>query len=298
MNADTHAQRNRALAEALGFRVEWVDTGEHLYAMCIAPDGLMVVGVEKLPSNSDQQTVDEAWKEAPDFLASADACLAVLPPLYSYSIYAFRAAEEYLLRYNAFIMPYPRLTPEGDVPSDDDDSPYDFHGEGKTRSEALCEATLAWALNRKARQERERVHDTAETGGREGKGMSDTVRGLHDQAMDHAMDAYVERHNQNADAVKYHLGEAYKLERQAAELVAFDAEHALTRAILYRSAASLATDAGLFVEAIELALEGRKGCRYASIDRELVEVCEQARQRLTEMLDKAHAPLGAEEGGK
>lgn len=79
----------------------------------------------------------------PFFSTSADACLAVLPS-----------------DMPVLFSPMPDGKQEAGLGGDVWNGFKAYRGQGATRSDALCEATLKWALDRKARQD-----STAETGG-------------------------------------------------------------------------------------------------------------------------------------
>lgn len=72
------------------------------------------------------------------------------------------------------------------------------------------------------------------------------IRELHEKAMELLQDAIVARHNNDDQTAIKKYQEAFKLESKAADLVCIKIDCEPTRSILYRSAASLAYQAGDF----------------------------------------------------
>ncbi len=106
-----------------------------------------------------------------------------------------------------------------------------------------------------------------------------SVRSLHDEAMELAQLALVARHTGTVERAAALAREAWGLEAQAAGLVPDEAASEPTRSILYRSAAWLALDANLPDEGIRLAERALAGCPPASIAAELEEALATARLR-------------------
>ena len=100
----------------------------------------------------------------------------------------------------------------------------------------------------------------------------DTVRSLHDAAMELAQLVLVARHTGDREREAALAWEAYEREAQAAGLVPDGTASEPTRSILYRSAAWLALDANLPDEAVRLAERGLAGSPPAAIAVELKEV--------------------------
>lgn len=101
-----------------------------------------------------------------------------------------------------------------------------------------------------------------------------TVSQLHHEAMALAEVALMRRHDSAAilrEAAETSK-QAYALEKQAAELLTPERAHEPSRSILYRSAATLAVDAGLYQEAMLLVEAACKGFPPAGIMIELSEV--------------------------
>ena len=95
-----------------------------------------------------------------------------------------------------------------------------------------------------------------------------TVRELHDKAMALAMDATIARHEARHEDYKRLCAEAYQYERQAADMLLREQ----SRGILYRSAAWLAHNAGMYQEAFDTAQEGARNKVPAWLMAELAEV--------------------------
>ena len=86
-----------------------------------------------------------------------------------------------------------------------------------------------------------------------------SVSELHDKAMELAQDALVNRDRGQVDEARRQSAEAMELEAEAASQLENDPATEPTRSILYQSAASLATDAGLLDRAERLIAEGLAG---------------------------------------
>jgi hypothetical protein len=86
-----------------------------------------------------------------------------------------------------------------------------------------------------------------------------TVRDLHDEAMQYAMDAHVARDRGDMVAERSLAAQALLLESEAASMVDNVPESEPTRSILYLSAASLAMQAGEIERMRELIAEAWAG---------------------------------------
>jgi|GEM_PF-901828 len=107
------------------------------------------------------------------------------------------------------------------------------------------------------------------------------VRELHNQAaMELAQLAVIARHNEDEHNAVQLAQRAYMLERQAAEQVSTVEASEPTRAILYRSAASLAYQAREFSVAQELIAEGLSGFPPLQVESELYALHVQVLQTL------------------
>ncbi len=104
-----------------------------------------------------------------------------------------------------------------------------------------------------------------------------SVRSLHDEAMELAQLALVARHTGNVERAAALAREAFGREAQAADLVPEGVDSEPTRSILYRSAAWLALQANLPDEAVRLAERGLAGSPPASIAAEIEEALATAR---------------------
>lgn len=99
------------------------------------------------------------------------------------------------------------------------------------------------------------------------------VEDVHRKAMEYAEQAFVAKANGNLSQAKKWTLEAYKLERQAADMVdKYDVEP--TRSVLHRSAADLALDCGHYEEAVKLARRGLRSSPPGEIERELRDTLE------------------------
>lgn len=96
----------------------------------------------------------------------------------------------------------------------------------------------------------------------------------HDRAMEWAHRADRARAAGDAEHAQVCLAEAFRLERAAAEAFADALDYQPTRAVLYRSAATLARQAGLPDAARRLVAEGLRGACPPEIAAELREVME------------------------
>lgn len=104
-----------------------------------------------------------------------------------------------------------------------------------------------------------------------------TIRELHDRAMELAQLAFVARHQQEPDRAAELARQAYALEEQAADLVPLDGASEPTRSILYRSAASLAYQGREFEIAQRLIAKGLLGQPPPQIKEELNNLYDQIR---------------------
>ncbi|MEI8033757.1 MAG: hypothetical protein WCH05_10505 [Chlorobiaceae bacterium] len=103
------------------------------------------------------------------------------------------------------------------------------------------------------------------------------VRDLHREAMDYAGRAFIAKRAGEADKAQSLFLHAFKLESDAANLVADDVSNEPTRSVLFRSAATLALDCGDVRAAEQLAARGLVGNPPDDIAEELREVLEQTR---------------------
>lgn len=100
------------------------------------------------------------------------------------------------------------------------------------------------------------------------------VNSLHEKAMDHAGRAFhADIHGQFAIAEDL-FREAYKLEKEAAEIVASDIQAEPSRSVLLHSAASLALDCREFREAEKLVAIGLAGDPPEEMREELRDLLE------------------------
>ena len=100
------------------------------------------------------------------------------------------------------------------------------------------------------------------------------VNDLHREAMRFVEEADSARRNGNVPVARERLRQAFDYERQAADLVAGDRSREPTRAVLHRSAASLALQCGALREAerlIAAALSGDPPDEIAEELRDLLE---------------------------
>jgi hypothetical protein len=101
-----------------------------------------------------------------------------------------------------------------------------------------------------------------------------TVRELHDQAMRLAQQALVARESGDLARAEVLARQALPLEIQAAERIAKVPANEPTRAILYRSAASLAYQCQDFAAAQRLVAEGLAGSPPPRVEQELKDLAE------------------------
>jgi hypothetical protein len=99
--------------------------------------------------------------------------------------------------------------------------------------------------------------------------MADTVKNLHEQAMSIAQSAMILRESGQYSAANLKYEEAFNVEKKAAFMVAKEKKSEPTRSILFRSAASLAYQAKLYVEASQMVGEGLSGYPPKRIFHEL-----------------------------
>ena len=102
-----------------------------------------------------------------------------------------------------------------------------------------------------------------------------SVRELHNKAMELAQLAMVARHNLEWKKAESLAKRAYKYEAQAAELIPEDLESEPTRSILYRSSASLAYQCKEFEIAQRLIAKGLSGYPPPQVEQELKDIYEQ-----------------------
>ncbi len=101
------------------------------------------------------------------------------------------------------------------------------------------------------------------------------VKDLHREAMRLVDEAESARRNGNVQLARERLGQAFDLERQAADLVAGDLSREPTRSVLHRSAASLAFQCGALREAEQLIATALSGDPPDEIAEELRDLLEQ-----------------------
>ena len=99
-----------------------------------------------------------------------------------------------------------------------------------------------------------------------------SVRELHEKAMELAEMAFVAKLRDDLPQAEQLFRQAFELEAEAAKLVSTDHSLALTRAVLHRSAATLAYDCYEYREAERLIGAGLAGDPPASIAEELREL--------------------------
>lgn len=100
------------------------------------------------------------------------------------------------------------------------------------------------------------------------------VRELHDEAMRLANLAMVARYTRDVDRAEKLAREALQYESQAAELIPYDEASEPTRAILFRSAASLAYQCRDYRTAFRLLAKGLSGYPPPRVEQELRDLCE------------------------
>jgi tetratricopeptide (TPR) repeat protein len=101
------------------------------------------------------------------------------------------------------------------------------------------------------------------------------VKDLHREAMRLVDEAESARRNGDVAAARERLRQAFDKERQAADLVAGDLTQEPTRAVLHRSAASLALQCGTLREAERLIAQALSGDPPDEIAEELRDLLEQ-----------------------
>ena len=101
------------------------------------------------------------------------------------------------------------------------------------------------------------------------------IKTLHRDAMEHTDAALAAQLNGNKDQALLYFQQAYKMESQAAALLANDFEAEPTRSVLLRSAASLALDCKLVLEAEKLICTALTGNPPEAIAEELRDLLEQ-----------------------
>jgi hypothetical protein len=101
------------------------------------------------------------------------------------------------------------------------------------------------------------------------------IKNLHHEAMRLIDEAESARRTGNIQAAGERLRQAFDNERQAADLVAKDVSHEPTRAVLHRSAASLALQCGALREAERLIAAALSGDPPEEIAEELRDLLEQ-----------------------
>ena len=103
----------------------------------------------------------------------------------------------------------------------------------------------------------------------------DKVTALHERAMLATDLAFRAKRQEDLEQAENLFRQAFELEAQAAMLVPKDASHAITRAVLYRSAATLACDCKEYREAERLIGAGLASEPPEAIAIELRELYEQ-----------------------
>lgn len=102
-----------------------------------------------------------------------------------------------------------------------------------------------------------------------------TLKDLHRQAMQQADMAHAARREGKAETARQHFEEAYRLERTAAEQLVNRPDAEPSRAILFRSAATLAIEAVRFTEAEQMVCMALAGTPPIKIAEELRDLFEQ-----------------------
>ena len=101
------------------------------------------------------------------------------------------------------------------------------------------------------------------------------IKTLHRAAMDHADTAIAAQLNGDKNQALQYFRKAYEMESQAAYVLAGDSKAEPTRSVLLRSAASLALDCNLTLEAEKLICTALTGNPPAAIAEELRDLLEQ-----------------------
>lgn len=105
-----------------------------------------------------------------------------------------------------------------------------------------------------------------------------SVKELHEKAMDLAESAFVARLRGDLAQAEKLFRQAFEYESRAARLVPDAPSSALTRSVLYRSAATLALDCNEPRAAEQLITEGLAGNSAPEIEQELRDLCKQVPQ--------------------
>jgi hypothetical protein len=108
----------------------------------------------------------------------------------------------------------------------------------------------------------------------------DTVRNIHDRAMDLVQEAFVLKSRGNTSEAMQKFKRAFLLERAAADRLAEEKNIEPTRSILHRSAATLALDCNKTSEAVRLARRGLAGDPPEEVAGELRDVIAKAEERM------------------
>jgi len=101
------------------------------------------------------------------------------------------------------------------------------------------------------------------------------IKHIHRQAMEHSDLALLERRKGDEGAAMRHVRSAYELEAKAAKALVNDLTAEPARSVLFRSAATLARECGLFADAEKLIREELAGAPPTAIADELHELLEQ-----------------------
>lgn len=95
---------------------------------------------------------------------------------------------------------------------------------------------------------------------------------LHDKAIDIVDEAELFRRKGNLKRYIELTKEAFQLEKQAALQLEEEVNCEPTRSVLFRSAGWLAFNAGLFSEALDMAVRGKRFCVHTETQEELEEL--------------------------
>jgi hypothetical protein len=106
-----------------------------------------------------------------------------------------------------------------------------------------------------------------------------TVRQIHQEAMAKFQLANAALAEGDRNVFENTLHDAYLLERQAAEMLAYEYESEPTRSVLFRSAASIAINMGLYSDAIELIESALGGVPHPEIKEELIFLLDEVNER-------------------
>lgn len=101
------------------------------------------------------------------------------------------------------------------------------------------------------------------------------IRDLHHQAMSVYEKGLAAKKNDNDTAIGL-FKQAFEFEKQAAEILKENVNKEPTRSALYKSAGWMAFNAGMYKEAHEMAVEGKRFCIHNELKEELEDLFEVA----------------------